>query len=56
MRDIIRTGRLVLGGYHQSITKISRPEHKVLPPLLVDSLGSLTSTVDLRIGIRSRSF
>jgi hypothetical protein len=37
VRDIIRTGRLVSGGYAQWMTKIRRPEHRVFPPLPDDS-------------------
>ena len=36
-RDIIRTGRLVSGGYQQWMTKVRRPEHRIFPPLPDDS-------------------
>lgn len=36
-RDIIRTGMLFSGGYESWMTKVRRPEHKVLPPLPDDS-------------------
>ena len=36
-RDIIRTGMLFSGGYESWMTKVRRPEHRVLPPLPDDS-------------------
>jgi len=36
-RDIIRTGMLFSGGYESWMTKVRRPEHRVLPPLPEDS-------------------
>ena len=36
-RDIIRTGLLFSGGYESWMTKVRRPEHRVLPPLPEDS-------------------
>jgi len=36
-RDIIRTGMLFSGGYQSWMTKVRRPEHRVLPPLPDDS-------------------
>ena len=37
VRDIIRSGGLFTGGYDTWMTKIRRPEHRVLPPLPEDS-------------------
>jgi hypothetical protein len=37
VRDIIRTGRVFSGGYESWMTKLRRPEHRVLPPLPDDS-------------------
>lgn len=37
VRDIIRTGFLGSGGYDATMTKVRRPEHRVLPPLPDDS-------------------
>ena len=37
VRDIIRTGMLFSGGYESWMTKLRRPEHRVLPPLPDDS-------------------
>lgn len=36
-RDIIRTGRVFSGGYEAWMTKVRRPEYRVLPPLPDDS-------------------
>jgi len=36
-RDIIRTGLLFTGGYESWMTKLRRPEHRVIPPLPEDS-------------------
>ena len=36
-RDIIRTGMLFSGGYESWMTKVRRPEHRVMPPLPEDS-------------------
>jgi len=36
-RDIIRTGMLFSGGYENWMTKVRRPEHRVMPPLPEDS-------------------
>jgi hypothetical protein len=36
-RDIIRTGLLFSGGYESWMTKLRRPEHRVIPPLPDDS-------------------
>jgi hypothetical protein len=36
-RDIIRTGKVFSGGYESWMTKVRRPEHRVLPPLPDDS-------------------
>ena len=37
VRDIIRSGGLMTGGYDAWMTKVRRPEHRVLPPLPEDS-------------------
>jgi len=37
VRDIMRTGMLFSGGYESYMTKVRRPEHRVLPPLPDDS-------------------
>ena len=37
VRDIIRTGMLFSGGYESWMTKLRRPEHRVMPPLPDDS-------------------
>jgi len=37
VRDIIRSGGLMTGGYATWMTKVRRPEHRVLPPLPEDS-------------------
>lgn len=36
-RDIIRTGRMYSGGYESWMTKVRRPEYRILPPLPQDS-------------------
>jgi hypothetical protein len=38
-RDVISQGTLVSGGYQAWMTKVRRPEHRVLPPLPDDSPG-----------------
>jgi hypothetical protein len=37
VRDIIRSGGLFSGGYEAWMTKVRRPEHRVMPPLPPDS-------------------
>jgi hypothetical protein len=37
VRDIIRSGGLFAGGYQAWMTKVRRPEHRVMPPLPEDS-------------------
>lgn len=37
VRDNLRTGLLVTGGYQPWMTKVRRPEHRVFPPLPADS-------------------
>jgi hypothetical protein len=39
VRDNIRSGQLVSGGYQAWMTKVRRPEHRVYPPLPEDSPG-----------------
>lgn len=39
IRDNIRSGQLVSGGYQSWMTKVRRPEHRVYPPLPEDSPG-----------------
>ncbi|MGD8867053.1 MAG: hypothetical protein PVI01_05475 [Gemmatimonadales bacterium] len=39
VRDNIRSGQLVTGGYQAWMTKVRRPEHRVYPPLPEDSPG-----------------
>ena len=36
-RDIIRTGKVFSGGYESWMTKVRRPEYRILPPLPDDS-------------------
>lgn len=37
VRDIIRTGHMYSGGYESWMTKVRRPEYRILPPLPPDS-------------------
>ncbi|UCF19658.1 MAG: hypothetical protein JSU87_17365 [Gemmatimonadota bacterium] len=39
IRDNIRSGQLVTGGYQSWMTKVRQPEHRVYPPLPEDSPG-----------------